>query len=117
LYRSGQIEFITTDTIEFVYQGENFESVSCNLCGQDIEIEYWQNEMNNAHEKQFTDLEFITQCWAKTKSLNDLSYTSPAGFSKFIVSIRDAQREIDEKDLNDLQRILSTTLRIVWVHY
>jgi hypothetical protein len=38
LFKNEQIEFITTDTIEFVDQGENLDSVSCNLCNQNIEI-------------------------------------------------------------------------------
>src|SRR6188474_2996206 len=45
IYKKEQIEFIITDTIEFVDQGENFESVSCNLCSDTIETEDWQNAM------------------------------------------------------------------------
>ncbi len=116
-YKDHQIEFTTTDTTEFVDQGENFETVSCNLCGLDIEIEYWQNAMNNAYEKQFTDLTFVTRCCNKITSLNDLKYKWPAGFSKFIMSISDVQNELDEKNIKELQGILCTILRIIWAHY
>ena len=117
LYKKEQIEFITTDTIEFVDQGENFDSVSCNLCGQNIEIEDWQNAMDKAYDKQFTDLEFITPCCHSKTSLNDLTYHSTAGFAKFIITISDAQTEIEEQDLNEVRQILGTPLRIVWAHY
>jgi hypothetical protein len=116
-YQGRQIEFVTTDTIEFVDQGANFESISCNLCRLNIEIEHWQNAMDNAFEKQFTDLTFMTHCCNKKTSLNDLNYKSPAGFAKFIITIPDAQTEIGEKDLKELQDILATTLRIIWAHY
>jgi hypothetical protein len=117
LYKNEQIEFITTDSIEFVDQGENFDSVSCNLCGQNVEIEDWQNAMDKAYEKQFTDLEFITPCCHRKTSLNDLTYHSAAGFAKFIMTISDAQNEVKERDLNELQQILGTPLRIIWAHY
>ena len=117
LYKNEQIEFVTTVSIEFVDQGENFDSVYSNLCGQNIEIEDWQNAMEKAYEKQFTDLEFISPCCHKKTSLNDLIYHSAAGFSKFIMTISDAQNEVGERDLNQLQQILGTPLRIIWAHY
>jgi len=117
LYKKEQIEFTTTDTIEFVDQGENFDSVSCNLCGQNIEIEDWQNAMDKAYDKQFTDLEFITPCCHSKTSLNDLTYHSTAGFAKFVMTISDAQSELSEKDFKELQEILGTTLRTIWAHY
>ena len=117
LYKNQQIEFATTDTIEFVDQGENFDSVSCNLCGQNIEIEDWQSTMDKAYEKQFTDLEFMTPCCHKKTSLNDLAYHSSAGFARFVMTISDAQNELPEKDFRGLQEILGTTLRNIWAHY
>ena len=117
LYKKEQIELITTDTIEFIDQGENFDSVSCNLCGQNIEIKDWQYAMDKAYEKQFTNLEFITPCCHKKTSLNDLAYYSTAGFAKFVITVSDAQNKIEEKDLNQLQQILGTRVRIIWAHY
>lgn len=116
-YKNQQLQFATTDTIEFVDQGSNFDSVCCNLCGQNIQIEDWQNAMGKAYEKQFTDLEFITPCCHRKTSLNDLTYHSEAGFAKFVIAISDAQNELGEKDLNELQQTLETPLRIIWAHY
>ncbi|MGB4771268.1 MAG: hypothetical protein WBP58_07410 [Chitinophagaceae bacterium] len=117
LYKSGKIEFITTDITEFIDQGENFDSVSCNLCGQNIEIEDWQNAVDKAYEKKFADLGFSTPCCNRETSLNDLTYHSAAGFAKFVVTISDALYEIEERDLNEMQQILGTPLRIIWAHY
>jgi len=116
-YRDEQIECITTDTIDFIDQGQNFESVSCNLCKQTFEIEDWQNAMDNAYEHQFTDLTFITPCCKKKTSLNDLTYKSPAGFAKFVVCISDAQNELEKSELEKLEEMLGTTLRLIWAHY
>jgi hypothetical protein len=117
LYQNDQIEFLATDTIEFVDQGENFDSVSCNQCGHKIEMEDWQNAMDKAYEHQFTDLAFTTICCHKKTSLNDLTYHSAAGFAKFVMTINGPQNEMEEKQLLELQQILGTTLRIIWAHY
>ncbi|MEO8147741.1 MAG: hypothetical protein ABI723_08905 [Bacteroidia bacterium] len=115
-YKGNQIEFLSLDTIEFVDQGANFESVSCNVCRQDIPIEDWQNQMDKLYQNQFNDLTFQTPCKHQT-SVNDLNYKSPAGFAKFIISISDAQSELPKTSLERLQEILGTPLRIVWAHY
>lgn len=116
-YKIEKIEFSVTNTIEFIDQGENFESVSCNLCGRNIQIEGWQNEIDKAYTQQFTDLTFITPCCHKKTSLNDLIYKSAAGFAKFEMTIPDAQNELHEKELKELQDILGIKLRIIWAHY
>ena len=116
IYKNAQIELITSDTIEFVDQGENFESVSCNLCGKTIDIEYWQNAMDKAYERQFKELVFKTPCCHKQTSLNALSYNSPAGFAKFLITVTDAESKAKPEDLEELQKVLATRLKTVWAH-
>lgn len=116
-YNSSQISFEITKDIEFIDQGENLESVSCDLCGHKIELDNWQNEMENTHQKQFVDLTFKTKCCSKTTSLNNLIYKFPAGFAKFVISITDTDVELNENQIRDLEKILSTKLRIILVHY
>jgi len=112
-----QIEFINTDTIVFVDQGENFESVSCNLCKSLIETEAWQDAMDNAYKSEFKDLFFITPCCNKKTSLNNLDYNWQAGFAKSIISISEPQNGLAEKELKELEDILKTDLRNIWAHY
>jgi hypothetical protein len=117
IYKSGKTEYIITETIEFIDQGENFERVSCNLCGRDIDMETWQNEMDKAQVKQFTNLIFTTPCCHKKTSLNNLTYKSAAGFAKFVISILDPHTGLSEVELKQLQEISGTTLRIIRAHY
>ncbi|SRR5260221_1746170 len=116
IYSSHYTEFKVTDSVEFVDQGENFESVSCNLCGQDISTEEWQDQMDKAYKNNFQDLNFQTSCQHRT-SLNDLNYKWPAGFAKFMIGISDAQREPGENILGQLRDILGAEIRIIWAHY
>jgi hypothetical protein len=117
MYKSEKTEYIITETIEFIDPGENFERVSCNLCGREINMETWQNEMDKAQVKQFTDLIFTTPCCHKKTSLNNLTYTSPAGFAKFVISISDPHTGLSEVELKQLQDISGTILRIIRAHY
>ena len=117
LYKTENTEYVLTEAVEFVDQGGNFESVTCNLCGHNINIESWQNELDKASEKHFTDLIFITPCCKRKTSLNDLIYKSPAGFAKFVINISDPKKELTETELKKLQNIAGTKLRVVWAHY
>jgi len=117
LYKNERLTLFSTDTIEFVDQGENFDSVTCNLCNKTINIEYWQDEMDEAYKSHFKNLVFQTPCCKKKTSLNDLHYHSPAGFAKFVISIEDAENDLSEKDLKALQAILGIPLKIIWAHY
>ena len=49
----GVIKLEATENIEFIDQGDGFESVSCNKCGKEIDIEYWQEAMNSSYEQHF----------------------------------------------------------------
>ena len=117
LFNQEDIEFKITDAIEFIDQGSNFERVSCNFCGADIETTAWQNAMDSAFLKKFTNLSFTSPCCNKLTSLNDLNYISPAGFAKFVINISDAKNEIDVNNFKVLQEFLGTPLRIIIVHY
>ena len=117
IYDGKDIEMLTTDTIEFVDQGANFDSVNCNLCGKTVEISDWQDAMDKAYTKQFVDLTIVMPCCHKKNSLNDLKYNSSAGFAKFVISISDPEHQIEESDLKKLQQVLGTPLRVIWAHY
>jgi len=113
----GVIKLEATENIEFIDQGDGFESVSCNKCGKEIDIEYWQEAMNSSYEQHFKNLSFIAPCCGNQSSLNDLNYKAPAGFAKFVIRIRDAYEDLAEKELQLLEEVLGTELRIVWAHY
>lgn len=117
VYPISKIESTVTDNIEFIGQGENFESVSCNLCGSLIDIEDWQEAMEGAYNEQFNNLNFITPCCLQTTSLNDLNYNSPAGFSRFTITIIDAQKDLSQEELTKMKKILDVDIRHVWAHY
>ena len=116
-YIDNRIEFITTDKIEFVDQGGNFDTVSCNLCGHALASEVWQTAMDGAFQRQFDDLEFTTPCCNKITSLNDLKYEMPAGFARYIMRIANPQTGLSNDEISKLEGVVGSKLKIVWAHY
>ena len=117
LYSDEQISLITNDNIEFIDQGENFESVYCNICGKMIDTGDWQDAMDDAYQKQFDDLGYTTPCCKSLTTLNDLVYTMPAGFARFVIEVFNPGEEISREDLSKLEKIVGIPLRIIRAHY
>ena len=117
VFSRQQIELVSTEFVEFIDQGQNFENVSCNLCGQVLNIEVWQDLMDKAFKSNFSSLKFTTLCCNKETSLNDLNYNWPAGFAKFVISIADAQVELGVDELLGLKKLLQGDIRIIWTRY
>lgn len=105
--------------VEFVACGQNFVSVTCNLCGEELEIEFWQEQMSNSYEESnFNELEFVTDCCKKKTSLNDLIYYGDCGFSSYYLSINNAEPD-EEKELLVAKRmgeLLGTAVKVFWSH-
>jgi hypothetical protein len=116
-FPEAEIELSCTLNVEFVDQGANFEKVSCNLCGQQLDIDQWHEAMDAAYTTQFDNLDFMTPCCSATTSLNALRYEWPAGFSKFQLSVLNPESAPSDEVVPNLEEILGTALRVIWAHY
>ena len=117
LYLQQQIKLLSTDYVEFVDQGQNFENVSCHLCEQLMDIEYWQNLMDHAFKTEFRHLNFTTACCNSKASLNDLNYNWPAGFARFLINITNAKTDLGVNEISELKALLKCDVRIIWAKY
>lgn len=117
IFKGVEVELIQTANVEFVDPGSNFETITCNLCGKNINNDVWQNAMDKAYKNHFTDLSFTTPCCHKQTTLNDLTYHWPAGFAKFAVTISDPVGDINSSQIAELEKILGTKIRKIWAHY
>ena len=119
IFSKNEISSVLTKNVEFIDSGENFESVNCNLCGQTIGIENWQEVMDKAYQTWFSDLTFLTPCCHKMTSLNDLEYDLPMGFSKYVIELIDPDINDDQNiDLTkNLKEILGQDIKLIWAHY
>ena len=117
IFKGNNIKLATTDDVEFIDQGANFESISCNFCEQSIDIQTWHDVMDNLYDNHFKTLDFITPCCNKQNNLNDLKYNWPAGFSKFSISIQNPSITLNEEQRKNLERLLNAEVREIWSHY
>lgn len=118
-YPFNEVNSTLTKAVEFIDCGENFESVTCNLCGQNIEMEAWQEVMDWASQNNFNDLTFITPCCHEKANLNDLKYTMPSGFSKYRIEILAPEfTDTQNDDLTQkIKAILGKDIRLIWANY
>lgn len=117
LPKAAEISTTVSDTAKFVDQGENFESVSCPFCDNDLE-EWWKDAMNEAYKTLFENLTIVLPCCHQQTSLNDLHYQFPAGFSRFVLSARNPDSyDLATGELEQIGTILGCRIKQIWATY
>jgi hypothetical protein len=113
-----EVKVSVTETIRFIDQGGNFERVLCPKCGAELN-EWWVSEMDKAWENRSTNLVTSTPCCETTLSLNDLEYQWPAGFSRYVLEVRNPSLGgcLKPAQVARLESILGCELRQVLAHY
>lgn len=114
---ANEIRLIVTEEVRFVDQGQNWERVLCPICGTELDSEWWQQAMDAAYQRGFTDLLVNLPCCGAVSSLNDLQYEWPAGFARFVLEARSPGGDIDDKQLKILEKALGCKLRKIWARY
>lgn len=71
------------DDIIFIDAGENWDGVSCPICGTDLEVEWWSDSMSEAHNSHFALLDVVVPCCGAQTSLDKLRYSFPVAFGRF----------------------------------
>ena len=113
---SSMIRVVVSDDISFVDQGQNWEHVFCSACGQRID-EWWIHAMDTAHAGKFQNLEVQVPCCGQICSLNDLKYTWPAGFARYIIEVEDPTILLADEQWRLVEEKLGCQLRAIWTHY
>jgi hypothetical protein len=107
------------DSVQFVDGGQNFESVSCNLCATEMNIEFWQEQMSRSYEhSNFEDLLFVNECCNEGTSLNDLVYSDGSGFSSYEITINNLEPNDtkERRTRNRVSKILKVDTKVFWRH-
>lgn len=118
LPNARDVVFKVTERVELVDCGESFEEVRCPSCRAPLEIETWQDAMSQAYDGEgFGDLSYSTECCGHATTLNDLDYSSPMGFARACLELRDAGDELPEGLVAELAALLGCELRMIHAHY
>jgi hypothetical protein len=115
--QADSVDARTTETVEFIDQGGNFERVVCPACSAEIPIGWWQDAMDEAYEGHFENLEVTTPCCQTMTTLNDLQYEWPAGFGRFCLEAMNPNIfPFPREQVDNLAQILGCELRVIWAH-
>lgn len=113
-----EITVCITEEVAFIATGGNLEKIICPLCQSVLDEQWWTTAMDNAYmTSHFTNLTIILPCCGGTSSLNQLHYDLPTGFASFQLSARHPGHDIDDASLKELELILASPLRKIWVHF
>ena len=106
----------STEVVEFVDAGGNWEGVACPMCGGDAD-EWWTDAMSEAAERQFESLEVQARCCGALVSLNDLDYGWPVAFGRFVIEVANPQSDgLSKHELEQLGSTLGCAVREIKAH-
>lgn len=104
--------------VEFIAPGANLDRISCPACDSPVEIDWWQERMDDASASHFARLDAVVPCCSVTISLNDLQYDWPAAFARFELEIRDPGRGwLSSAEAEQVSIVLGIEVREVLAHY
>lgn len=103
--KAERISWKSYDDPIFVDCGGNLESITCPYCGDNIEIDDWQEMMSTCYERSsFNYLDIILSCCNREASLNNLKYQMDCGFAKFVIEILNPVEPPCKYDLHEASK-------------
>jgi hypothetical protein len=116
---AAEVRAIVHDEIVFVDPGGNLESVACPRCAQQLSLTWWSDAMGIAHALRFSDLVTAVPCCGARLSLNDLDYSWPAGFARFLIEAREPPLRdwLDADAVARIETALATRVRQILARY
>lgn len=110
------IDAVMHREICFIDAGMKFETVSCPLCGCELDPVWWSDAMDAAQQNAFENLEVTLPCCDSASTLNNLTYRMPSGFARFALQAREPKlgRYLTVDKLQALESILGTPLKQIW---
>ena len=115
-FDDDMIQMITSESVQFIDQGANFEHILCPLCKNELQLEQWHLLMDAAYRTGFTQLEVVMPCCSQSTSLNDFIYQWPAGFARYRIEIFNPSSDINETQMHVLEMALGYKVRKIWRH-
>lgn len=114
---ADEVEVQTTDELELVFIGANWERILCPVCETTLAMEWWADAVDAAYNAtRLANLLVTLPCCGAVRSLNDLRYEWPTGFTRFRLEARNPNKRNADAVLPTLERILGCQLRQIWAH-
>src|SRR4051812_44974053 len=103
--------------IRFIDCGANLERVLCPDCSAEIEVDWWQDRMDDEAEAGYPLRQIELPCCRAKRSLNELKYEWPQGFARFSVeAMNPGICDLTEDHLKEFETVLGCRVRKVLQH-
>ena len=112
------IAFTNYNSVQFIDCGDGMEHIFCSWCGRELDIGFWQNAMDKAHDKAFNYLAFRTPCCNLSSSLDEIVYVKPCGFATFVIEVHNPKVVPTHMDLCEMGKVFGNThfFRMISAH-
>lgn len=116
---STEISNITSNFIQFVNCGENFEYIKCPSCNKTLDVEIWQCWMSMDYAEKGFNLNFHKMfCCGIKHTLHELKYQWPQGFAKYQLSALNSNiGQISNIQRRTFEKLLACPVRIIYRRY
>lgn len=107
------------ERVTLIDAGENTTRITCSRCDGDIDVE-WFDDLIEENGESFDNLDVTVPCCGAVVSLDTLRYDWPVGFARFEVSAMNPTRakyELDAQELADVATLLGHPVTQVLAHY
>ena len=106
-----------TKEVRFIDCGANLSRIVCPHCGAELEMDWWQDLMDEESQAGFPIRSVLLPCCRKSGSLQTLEYDWPQGFARFsLEAMNPGIPDLSEDQLADFARILGCPVRKVLQH-
>lgn len=107
-----------SDRLEFIHCGQNFGRILCPSCGSEIDVQLWQEWMDQDYgENGFTLAQHSVQCCDAQHTLHELAYEWPQGFARSGVrATNPGVGKLSDEQLARFETILGCPVRVIYEH-
>ena len=114
---ADEIKNEVSDTIRFIDCGANLSRVICPHCRKELDIEWWQDLMDEEAEAGFPLRKFELPCCSASTKHDRLEYDWPQGFARFSVeAMNPGIPDLSPKQLADFESVLGCRVRKILQH-
>jgi len=115
---ADNIQIKQSDHLMFFDCGANLERITCPHCGGEIVVDWWQDQMTEDYEDEFTSLKsYSLPCCGKLSTMAELKYEWPQGFARFGIDAMNPKiGTLPDEEKERFEDILGTPLLTIYQH-
>jgi len=116
--RADEVNSSVSDHLQFIHCGGNFGKICCPSCGAEIDMERWQEWMDEDYsDKGFTLMTHPMPCCGAQHALHDLAYDWPQGFARCdVCAMNPKLGKLSDEQRSQFEAILGCPVRVIYEH-